>query len=70
MREVVEMQRPVGLRSATDGEFPRTSWHIDLIYQLEGIASSDDRIKVQFHNEAGDIEFTTAALQVNVGFPS
>ena len=38
IRDVVRMQRDVGLRSATDGEFRRTSWHMDFIYRLGGIA--------------------------------
>ena len=33
----------VGLRSATDGEFRRTSWHMDFIYQLGGIGQADER---------------------------
>jgi 5-methyltetrahydropteroyltriglutamate--homocysteine methyltransferase len=65
IRDVVRMQREVGLRSATDGEFRRTSWHMDFIYRLQGINQSDDRIKVQFRNADGMIEFTTAALQVS-----
>ena len=65
IRDVVRMQREAGLLSATDGEFRRTSWHMDFIYQLGGISPADEKIKVQFHNEAGDIEFTTAALGVH-----
>ena len=49
------MQRDVGLRSATDGEFRRTSWHMDFIYQLGGISASDGRIQVKFHNPKGDM---------------
>jgi 5-methyltetrahydropteroyltriglutamate--homocysteine methyltransferase len=64
IREVVAMQRDVGLRSATDGEFRRTSWHMDFIYQLGGVSASDGRIQVKFHNPNGDIEFTAAALRV------
>ncbi len=64
IREVVAMQRDVGLLSATDGEFRRTSWHMDFIYQLGGISASDGRIHVKFHNPNGDIEFTAAALKV------
>jgi 5-methyltetrahydropteroyltriglutamate--homocysteine methyltransferase len=30
IREVVRMQEEVGLRSATDGEFRRASWHMVL----------------------------------------
>ena len=37
IREVVQMQRDVGLQSATDGEFRRASWHMDFIYQLGGV---------------------------------
>jgi 5-methyltetrahydropteroyltriglutamate--homocysteine methyltransferase len=65
IRDVVRMQRDVGLQSATDGEFRRTSWHMDFIYSLGGIGQSDGKIQVKFHNTAGDIEFTTAALRVH-----
>jgi methionine synthase II (cobalamin-independent) len=63
---VVQMQRDVGLQSATDGEFRRTTWHMDYIYQLGGIGSAkDENLKVQFFNKDGTLEFTTAALKVN-----
>jgi 5-methyltetrahydropteroyltriglutamate--homocysteine methyltransferase len=65
IRDVVRMQEEVGLQSATDGEFRRASWHMDFIYQLDGIDPADEQIKVEFHNEQGDVEFTTAALRVH-----
>jgi 5-methyltetrahydropteroyltriglutamate--homocysteine methyltransferase len=65
IREIVRVQEEVGLQSATDGEFRRTSWHMDFIYQLDGIDPADEQIKVAFHNEQGDVEFTTAALSVH-----
>ena len=34
IRDVVALQEDLGLRVATDGEFRRTSWHMDFIYQL------------------------------------
>jgi 5-methyltetrahydropteroyltriglutamate--homocysteine methyltransferase len=64
IRDVVEMQREVGLQSATDGEFRRASWHMDFIYQLGGVEKAPGDIKVQFHSEHGDIEFTPAAIHV------
>jgi 5-methyltetrahydropteroyltriglutamate--homocysteine methyltransferase len=64
IRDVVRMQRSVGLRSATDGEFRRTSWHMDFIYRLGGVTRSDEQIKVHFRNAAGDLDFTAAALRV------
>jgi 5-methyltetrahydropteroyltriglutamate--homocysteine methyltransferase len=65
IRDAVRMQEEVGLQSATDGEFRRTSWHMDFIYQLDGIDPADETIRVAFHNEQGDVEFTTAALSVH-----
>ena len=65
IREVVRQQEEVGLRSATDGEFRRASWHMDFIYRLGGVTRAQDQMKVQFHNAEGDIEFTPAALHVD-----
>ena len=62
IRDVVQMQHDVGLQSATDGEFRRATWHMDFIYQLGGIEKAPGDIKVQFHNEQGDIEFKPAAI--------
>jgi 5-methyltetrahydropteroyltriglutamate--homocysteine methyltransferase len=62
--DVVQMQRDVGLKSVTDGEFRRASWHMDFIYQLDGISKAPGNMSVQFHNAEGDIEFTPAALHI------
>jgi 5-methyltetrahydropteroyltriglutamate--homocysteine methyltransferase len=65
IRDVVRMQEDVGLQSATDGEFRRASWHMDFIYQLEGVNKAPGELKVQFRNEEGTIEFTPAALRID-----
>jgi 5-methyltetrahydropteroyltriglutamate--homocysteine methyltransferase len=65
IREVVAKQEEVGLRSATDGEFRRASWHMDFIYQLGGVTRAHDTLTVQFRNAEGTIEFTPAALHVD-----
>jgi 5-methyltetrahydropteroyltriglutamate--homocysteine methyltransferase len=64
IREIVRRQEELGLRSATDGEFRRASWHMDFIYQLDGISTEAGHISVKFHNPEGDIEWTPAALHV------
>src|SRR5216117_3456089 len=64
IREIVRKQEETGLQSATDGEFRRASWHMDFIYQLDGITQEAGHIAVKFHNPDGDIEFTPAALHV------
>jgi 5-methyltetrahydropteroyltriglutamate--homocysteine methyltransferase len=65
IREVVRMQEEVGLQSATDGEFRRTSWHMDFIYQLGGVNRADDKLTVKFFNDAGTLEFASAALHID-----
>jgi len=65
IRRIVAKQEEIGLQSATDGEFRRASWHMDFIYELDGITKEAGHIAVKFHNEKGDIEFTPAALHVD-----
>ncbi|HXT93554.1 MAG TPA: 5-methyltetrahydropteroyltriglutamate--homocysteine S-methyltransferase [Trebonia sp.] len=65
IREVIRMQGEVGLKSATDGELRRTSWHMDFIYQLGGIEKvQDDTIKVAFHNKDKDYEWAPPSAHV------
>jgi len=65
IREVVRMQQEVGLRSATDGELRRESWHMDFIYQLGGITKvQDDTIRVMFHNERRTYEWAPPSAHV------
>ena len=65
IRDIVRMQRDVGLQSATDGEFRRTSWHMDFIYRLGGIRSTDQKIQVHFRNADGELDFESAALAID-----
>jgi 5-methyltetrahydropteroyltriglutamate--homocysteine methyltransferase len=65
IRDVVALQEDAGLKSATDGEFRRASWHMDFIYQLGGISKSPGNLSVKFHNADGDIEFTPAAMHID-----
>jgi methionine synthase II (cobalamin-independent) len=64
IRDAVAMQEEIGLQSATDGEFRRTSWHMDFIYQLGGITKTEQQIRVSMHNAEGENAFTTAGLAV------
>src|SRR3954470_9985542 len=65
IREVVRMQREVGLRSVTDGELRRASWHMDFIYALDGIEKVvDDTLHVKFRNASGTLEFAPPSLRV------
>src|SRR6266567_1190806 len=65
IREVVRMQAEVGLRSATDGELRRESWHMDFIYQLGGVRKvQDDTIRVAFHNEQKTYEWAPPSAHI------
>ncbi|HTZ80455.1 MAG TPA: 5-methyltetrahydropteroyltriglutamate--homocysteine S-methyltransferase [Stellaceae bacterium] len=64
IRDVVRLQEQTGLKSVTDGEFRRASWHMDFLYQIGGVTKVQDNLKVQFRNEKGVIEFTPAALRI------
>src|SRR4051794_20135237 len=64
--EVIGMQRDVGLRSATDGEFRRTSWHMDFIYSLAGVSQVEgESIHVQFRNEEGEYDYAPPAMRID-----
>jgi 5-methyltetrahydropteroyltriglutamate--homocysteine methyltransferase len=65
IRDAVALQEDLGFQSATDGEFRRTSWHMDFIYQLGGITRTDEQLQVAFKNAEGSTSFTSAALKVS-----
>jgi 5-methyltetrahydropteroyltriglutamate--homocysteine methyltransferase len=59
------MQDAVGLRTVTDGEFRRTSWHMDFIYELGGVEQVTDRsLHVQFRNEEGEYDYAPPAMAI------
>src|SRR6267143_1294127 len=65
IREVVRRQQEAGLRSATDGELRRESWHMDFIYQLGGVRKvQDDTIRVMFHNEQKSYEWAPPSAHI------
>jgi methionine synthase II (cobalamin-independent) len=65
IREVVRRQAQAGLRSATDGELRRESWHMDFIYQLGGVTKvQDDTIRVAFHNESRTYEWAPPSAHI------
>ena len=64
IRAVVATQENVGLQSATNGEFCRTSWHTDCIYALGGLTTNADKIQVHMRNAGGQVDFECAAMRV------
>ena len=65
VRDIISKQGEAGLKTATDGEQRRTSWHMDFIYQLGGIEKvQDDTIRVAFHNKDKDYEYAPPSAHV------
>jgi 5-methyltetrahydropteroyltriglutamate--homocysteine methyltransferase len=64
IRQAVKLQEHLGFSAVTDGELRRGSWHMDFLYQIQGVTTSADRQQARFHNEAGDLEFTPVALHI------
>jgi 5-methyltetrahydropteroyltriglutamate--homocysteine methyltransferase len=57
VRDAVALQQEIGLRSITDGELRRSTWHMDFIYALGGIERRADRqVLSAFRNEQGGLE--------------
>ena len=54
IRQAVKRQEDVGLKSITDGEFRRRSWHMDFICRIGGVVSAGTQVR-PFHNETGDV---------------
>jgi 5-methyltetrahydropteroyltriglutamate--homocysteine methyltransferase len=65
IEDVMRLQADAGLRTVTDGEFRRTSWHMDFIYQLGGIDPTDEKLRVHFRNREGELDFEAAAMSVH-----
>lgn len=65
IREAIRKQGEVGLKSATDGEFRRESWHMDFIYSLGGVTKvQDETIKVAFHNKDKSLEWAPPSAHI------
>jgi 5-methyltetrahydropteroyltriglutamate--homocysteine methyltransferase len=64
--DAVRMQGDIGLRTATDGEFRRATWHMDFIYAIAGIrrVEGEGRV-VHFKNADGSIDWAPAGLHVD-----
>jgi 5-methyltetrahydropteroyltriglutamate--homocysteine methyltransferase len=65
IEDVMRLQADAGLQTVTDGEFRRTSWHMDFIYQLGGIDRTDEKLLVHFRNREGELDFESAAMSVH-----
>jgi 5-methyltetrahydropteroyltriglutamate--homocysteine methyltransferase len=65
VREVIALQRETGLRTVTDGEFRRASWHMDFIYSIGGIKQvAGQSLHVKFRNEQREYDYAPPAMLI------
>jgi 5-methyltetrahydropteroyltriglutamate--homocysteine methyltransferase len=64
IQDAVKLQRDLGLKGVTDGEMRRGSWHMDFLYQIGGVSHSDHRLRIEFKNDAGTVEFSPTAHRI------
>jgi 5-methyltetrahydropteroyltriglutamate--homocysteine methyltransferase len=64
IREAVALQEAAGLQGITDGEQRRTSWHMDFLGRLGGVASEGKAMPVTFRGKDGEVHFTRADLAI------
>jgi 5-methyltetrahydropteroyltriglutamate--homocysteine methyltransferase len=63
--DVIALQHDAGLQTVTDGEFRRSSWHMDFIYELGGVEQVDgESLHVQFRDAEGEYDYTPPAMRV------
>ena len=62
--DAVAMQKEVGLRVCTDGEFHRRHWFLDFLEKIDGVEIHGG-LPMKFHNEQGDVEFAPPRFEVH-----
>jgi methionine synthase II (cobalamin-independent) len=63
--DVIALQRDAGLKTVTDGELRRTSWHMDFIYSLGGVKQVEgESLHVHFRDESGEYDYAPPAMKV------
>ena len=72
IRDVVKMQKDVGLCVATDGEFRREMWHTDFLAQFINVEVVPGKIKVRFTSAEGETEIEPPGTLITgkLGWPA
>ncbi|MGG7059796.1 5-methyltetrahydropteroyltriglutamate--homocysteine S-methyltransferase [Clostridium nigeriense] len=64
--ELIEKQKEVGLPVITDGEFRRSSWHLDFMWAFNGVGHKKTKDGIPFHGEPALIDDTFLTGKVSV----
>ena len=64
IRDVVALQEEAGLKSITDGEYNRGSWHTDFLLRFANVEPYQSNYTTTFHNEEGAVESKPHTMRV------
>ncbi len=66
IKDLISKQKLARLSVITDGEFRRSSWHLDFIWAFDGIGHEKTNIGIPFHGEAALIDDTYLTGKVSI----
>ena len=64
--ELIKKQKNIGLPVITDGEFRRSSWHLDFMWAFNGVGHQKTKSGIPFHDEPALIDDTFLTGKVSV----
>jgi len=64
--DLITKQKAVGLQVITDGEFRRSSWHLDFMWAFNGVGHEKTKNGIPFHGEPALIDDTFLTGKVSV----
>jgi len=66
IKALIEKQKEIGLPVITDGEFRRSSWHLDFMWAFNGVGHEKTKEGIPFHGEPALIDDTFLTGKVSV----
>ena len=66
IRDLVQKQKAAGYSVLTDGEFRRSTWHLDFMWGFEGVGHHATETGLPFHDEAAKIDDTYLTGRISV----
>lgn len=64
--DLIAKQKAAGLHTITDGEFRRSSWHLDFMWGFQGVGHEKTKGGIPFHGEPAFIDDTYLTGKVSV----
>jgi len=64
--ELIQKQKEIGLKVITDGEYRRSSWHLDFMWGFNGVGHQRTEKGIPFHNEQALIDDTYLEGKITV----